>query len=339
MTLLIWVGFLVFVLVGVMLDLGVFQRKIHTLGLRQALTRIVIWVLLALAFNVFVFFLYEHDWFGATDIQRHQQSGWAAATQFLAGYLVEESLSADNLFVIAMILTYFAVPVFDQQRVLFWGILGAVVLRGIMIGVGVALIQQFNWIIYVFGGLLIVSAAKMLFMREDELDPEDSSLVKLARRVFPVTGQLQGNRFFVRMDRRLHATPMFLALVLVESSDVMFAIDSIPAVFAITQDPFLVFTSNIFAILGLRSMYFALAGFIEKFRYLKISLVFILGYVGVKMLVSHYFPISHLVSLSVIIGILTIGIVASVVAARREARHAATAGAVSGSGTDGTPAD
>jgi tellurite resistance protein TerC len=187
-----------------------------------------------------------------------------------------------------------------------------------MIGVGAALIQRFAWIMYVFGALLIVTAIKMLVMREDQLDPEDNLLLRLTRRVFPVTAQFHGSRFFVRVDGRLTATPMLLSLVVVESSDVMFAIDSIPAVFVITQDPFLVFTSNIFAILGLRSLYFVLAGFIEQFRYLKLSLVLILAYVGVKMLVSHYIKIDHVVSLGVIAVILAVGIVASMVAAKRE---------------------
>jgi tellurite resistance protein TerC len=318
MTLLIWVGFLVFIMTMVFLDLGVFHRKAHVPSIREAVAWTIAWVVMALVFNVLVYYLYEHDLFSPSDVARHQQSGSSAATQFFTGYLVEKSLSADNIFVIAVIFTYFCIPLREQHRVLFWGIMGAVILRGVMIGVGAALIQRFAWIMYVFGALLIVTAIKMLVMREDQLDPEDNLLLRLTRRVFPVTAQFHGSRFFVRVDGRLTATPMLLSLVVVESSDVMFAIDSIPAVFVITQDPFLVFTSNIFAILGLRSLYFVLAGFIEQFRYLKLSLVLILAYVGVKMLVSHYIKIDHVVSLGVIAVILAVGIVASMVAAKRE---------------------
>ena len=318
MTLLIWVGFLVFIMTMVFLDLGVFHRKAHVPSIREAVAWTIAWVVMALVFNVLVYYLYEHDLFSPSDVARHQQSGSSAATQFFTGYLVEKSLSADNIFVIAVIFTYFCIPLREQHRVLFWGIMGAVILRGVMIGVGAALIQRFAWIMYVFGALLIVTAIKMLVMREDQLDQEDNLLLRLTRRVFPVTAQFHGSRFFVRVDGRLTATPMLLSLVVVESSDVMFAIDSIPAVFVITQDPFLVFTSNIFAILGLRSLYFVLAGFIEQFRYLKLSLVLILAYVGVKMLVSHYIKIDHVVSLGVIAVILAVGIVASMVAAKRE---------------------
>jgi tellurite resistance protein TerC len=322
MTLLIWAGFLAFIMTMVFLDLGVFHRKAHVPSIREAVAWTIAWVVMALIFNVLIYYLYEHDLFSPSDVGRHQQSGLLAATQFFTGYLVEKSLSADNIFVIAVIFTYFCIPLREQHRVLFWGIMGAVILRGVMIGVGAALIQRFAWIMYVFGALLIVTAIKMLVMREDQLDPEDNLLLRLTRRVFPITAQFHGSRFFVRVDGRLTATPMLLSLVVVESSDVMFAIDSIPAVFVITQDPFLVFTSNIFAILGLRSLYFVLAGFIEQFRYLKLSLVLILAYVGVKMLVSHYFPIHHVVSLGVIAIILTVGIVASMLAAKRESPSA-----------------
>ena len=332
----IWIAFIAFVLLMLALDLGVFHRKAHVPTVREAVAWTIAWVVMALLFNVLVYYLYEHDLFSPSDVARHQQSGTVAATQFFTGYLVEKSLSADNIFVIAVIFTYFCVPLREQHRVLFWGIMGAVVLRGVMIGVGAALIQRFSWIMYVFGALLIVTAAKMLVMREDQLDPEDNLLLRLTRRVFPVSGQFHGSRFFVRIDGRLTATPMLLSLVVVESSDVMFAIDSIPAVFVITQDPFLVFTSNIFAILGLRSLYFVLAGFIEQFRYLKLSLVLILAYVGVKMLVSHFIPINHLVSLGVIAAILTVGILASIMATKREVREAESA-AGNDSGADGTP--
>jgi tellurite resistance protein TerC len=262
-------------------------------------------------FNVFVYFLYAKNWFGWTHIHSHQLTGSQAAIQFFTGYVIEKSLSLDNIFVIAMIFAYFRVPLAEQHRVLFWGILGAVVLRGVMIAMGAALIERFDWIIYVFGALLILSAVKMLVIRHDNLDPGKNPLVRLTRRLYPVSHDFDGSRFFTTMGDRRAVTPLFLALVLVESSDVIFAVDSIPAIFAITRDPFLVFTSNVFAILGLRSLYFALAGMMEKFRYLKMSLVFLLAYVGVKMMLAHHYPIPNPVSLAIIGGILSVGVLAS----------------------------
>jgi tellurite resistance protein TerC len=264
-----------------------------------------------------VFFLYERNWPWASVSTEHL-TGRQAATQFFTGYLLEKSLSVDNIFVIAMIFAYFAVPLNEQHRVLFWGILGAVVLRGVMIAAGASLIHRFEWIVYIFGGLLILSAMKMLIVRHDNIHPDRNLLVRLTRRLYPVTSDFHGSRFFVKLHGRRAATPLFLALALVESSDVMFAVDSIPAIFAVTRDPFLVFTSNIFAILGLRSLYFVLAGFMDRFRYLKMSLVFILAYVGVKMLLSHHYAIPNLVSLSVIGGMLAVGVLASLVAAKSD---------------------
>jgi tellurite resistance protein TerC len=245
-----------------------------------------------------------------------QLTGREAALQFFTGYLVEKSLSIDNVFVIAMIFAHFRVPLAEQHRVLFWGIFGAVVLRGMMIFGGIALIERFDWVVYVFGALLIFSAASMLIMRHDNLSPESNIMTRLVRRFYPVTTDFHGGHFFVPVDGVRHATPLFLALVLVETSDVTFAIDSIPAIFAITRDPFIVFTSNVFAILGLRSLYFVLAGLMEKFRYLKMSLVFLLAYIGVKMLLIHHYPIPNFVSLAVICGILSVGILASILAGK-----------------------
>ncbi len=318
MSYLIWIGFLVFVLSMVLLDLGVFHRKAHAFSIREAMAWTAFWIALSLAFNVLIYFLYEENWGGWTNFVTHHLTGREAATQFFTGYVLEKSLSVDNLFVIAMIFAFFAVPPAQQHRLLFWGIFGAVVLRGVMIALGAALIARFDWIVYIFGGLLLLSAAKMLMIRHDNIDPDKNLAVRLVRRFYPVSRHLDGGRFFVQHNGRRAATPLLLALVLIETSDVMFAVDSIPAVFAVTRDPFLVFTSNVFAILGLRSLYFVLAGFMDKFRYLKMSLVFVLAYVGVKMLLSHYYPIDNLVSLAIIAGILGVGVLGSILGARRD---------------------
>ncbi len=312
-TVLVWLGFLALIALIVALDLGVFHRKVHVISLPEALGWTTVWVALALVFNVGVYYLYELNPAG-WDMDTDQLSGAEAAIQFFTGYLVEKSLSIDNIFVIAMIFSHFKVPLAEQHRVLFWGILGAVVLRGIMIFGGIALLERFEWLVYIFGALLIYSAANMLVVRHDNLAPNDNVVIRLVKRVWPVTPDFHGSRFFVRIDGVRTATPLFLALVLVEASDVTFAIDSIPAIFAITRDPFIVFTSNIFAILGLRSLYFVLAGLMEKFRYLKMSLVFLLAYIGVKMILMHHFPIPNLVSLAIIGGILAVGILASILA-------------------------
>jgi tellurite resistance protein TerC len=311
MTLFVWGGFLAAIVVLVLWDLGVFRRRgePHALGAREALRRTGVWIGLALAFNVVVYFLYEYGMMGATGPQA--LSGREAALQFLAGYLIEESLSVDNLFVIALILTHFHIPRVYQHRLLFWGILGAVIMRGAMIAVGVALISRFEWVIYVFAGLLIASAVRLLLTKTEEMHPDRNLLVRFTRRWFHVTGPEHCGRFLVRVDDGLAVTPAFLALILIESSDVMFAVDSIPAVFAVTRDPFLIFTSNVFAILGLRSLYFAISGLMDRFRYLKVSLVVLLLFVGAKMLLVHHYPIPAPVSLAVIVAILAVGVTAS----------------------------
>lgn len=320
MSLWVWAAFLAFVLLMVALDLGVFHRKSRATSIAEALAWTAMWIALALAFNVFVYFLYQNDWGGGASVATEHLSGRQAAIQFFTGYLLEKSLSIDNVFVIAMIFAYFRVPLAEQHRVLFWGILGAVVLRGAMITIGAALFARFAWIVYVFGGLLILSAVKMLVVRHDNLEPDRNLAVRIVRRFYPVSSEFDGSRFFTKVDGRTAATPLFLSLVLVETSDVMFAVDSIPAIFAVTREPFLVFTSNVFAILGLRSLYFALAGFMERFRYLKLSLVFVLAYIGVKMLLSHHHPIPNLVSLAIIGGILAVGVLGSIFAASDTAR-------------------
>jgi tellurite resistance protein TerC len=318
MTIWIWSGFILVILLLLALDLCILHRHAHVIGVREALTWTVFWIALALVFNVFVYFAYEHHWCGIGREVGLELSGRKAALQFFTGYVIEKSLSLDNIFVIALIFAYFGVPAVYQHRVLFWGILGALVMRGIMIAAGAVLIRRFDWIVYVFGGLLLITAVKMLIARHDNLEPEKNPLVRLARRLYPVSEDYVEGRFFVRLDGQRAITPLFLVLLLVESTDVLFAVDSIPAIFAITHDPFLVFTSNVFAILGLRSLYFALAGVMHRFRYLKASLVFVLAFVGVKMILSHHHAIPTAVSLAIIAGILLVGIVASTVASRRD---------------------
>ena len=296
--------------VVVSLDLGVFHRKARVVTLPEALGWTAVWVTLALVFNIGIYYLYELNPAG-WDMDTEQLTGFEAALQYFTGYLVEKSLSIDNIFVIAMVFAHFQIPLADQHRVLFWGILGAVILRGVMILGGVVIIERFDWVVYLLGALLLFSAAKMLVLRQDNVVLEENLVVRLVRRVYPVTTTLHGSHFFVRVNGVRTATPLFLALVLVETSDVVFAIDSIPAIFAITRDPFIVFTSNVFAILGLRSLYFVLARLMEKFRYLKISLAFLLAFIGVKMILVHHYPIPNLVSLAIITGILSVGVIAS----------------------------
>ena len=314
----LWIGFIAAVLVMLAIDLGVFHRRTHVVKVTEAAIWTTVWVALALVFNVAVYYLYENHIFGIGATVGDELTGKQAALQFFTGYVIEKSLSLDNIFVIALIFTYFGVRAEYQHRVLFWGILGALVMRGVMIAAGTALIHRFNWITYVFGTLLILTAVKMLIARHDNLEPDKNPLVRLARRLYPVSDDFDGQRFFTRVDGRRAITPLFLVLLVVESTDMLFAIDSIPAIFAVTRDPFLVFTSNVFAILGLRSLYFVLAGVMDKFRYLKMSLVFLLAYVGVKMLLAHHFPIPTTASLAIIGGILSVGVLASLLAGHRD---------------------
>ncbi len=320
-----WIAFLVLVLAGVTLDLGVFNKTPRVPRTREALAWTGFWVTLALSFAVLVYYIYELNWTGV-GITSNDWSGSEAVTLFLTGYLIEYSLSLDNIVVIALIFTHFRVPLAYQHRVLFWGVLGALVLRFTLIVIGAALIAQFAWITYVFGGFLIYSAARMLVATEDELEPEKNVFVRLAERFFPVHDAFHGHRFFISMNGRRYATRLFIVLLLVESSDVIFAVDSIPAIFAITTEPFIVFTSNVFAILGLRSLYFALAPLMDRFRYLKMSLVFLLAFVGVKLIVAHHLHIPPPLTLAVILGIISVGAVASVIASAAETRAAARPG-------------
>jgi tellurite resistance protein TerC len=265
-TAILWGAFNLFVLGMLALDLGVFHRKSHDVGLREALTWTGVWITLAMLFNLFVYYYFDKE----------------KAIEFFTGYVIEKSLSVDNIFVIIMIFSYFKVPTSYQHKVLFWGILGALVMRVIFILAGIELIHRFHWLIYIFGGFLIITGIRMLTAGEAKLEPEKNPLAKLARKLFPFTESFEGDRFFVRRDAKLWATPLFLVVVLIEATDLIFAVDSIPAILAISEDPFIVYTSNVFAILGLRSLYFALAGVEKYFQYLKYGLSTILIFCGGK---------------------------------------------------------
>ena len=351
-----WGGFTVLILVLLALDLGVFHRKAHVVSVKEALGLSAVWIAFGLSFAVFVYYGYENHWLElGADIDSVDgiiNDGQSATLKYLTGYIVEKSLSVDNIFVIALLFGFFAVPELYQHRVLFWGVLGALIMRAVMILIGATLIAQFHWILYVFGAFLILTAIKMFFLKPDNTDPNQNIVVRLTRRLFPVTSRYHGEHFLVRAGSTaskeselpgapaarddavaaakpgtLMITPLALALVMVESTDLIFAVDSIPAIFAITTDPFLVFTSNVFAILGLRSLYFALAGMLTKFRFLKPALAIVLLVVGIKMLVAgtlrellgEYF---NFYLLAVVLLILAIGILASVMDNARQRKVA-----------------
>jgi tellurite resistance protein TerC len=284
------------------LDLGVFHRRAHTVKFREALIWSVAWIALAAIFTVVIFF-----WHGRTP-----------ALEFVTGYVIELSLSVDNLFVFLLIFRFFQVPPIHQHKVLFWGILGALIMRAIFIAAGVSLIERFHWVIYVFGAFLIYSGIKLFFQDEAEIHPEKNPVLRLFRRWVPVTKDYVGNKFFVR-NPGLYATPLFVVLLVVETTDLLFAVDSIPAILAITRDAFIVYTSNVFAILGLRSMYFALAGMMEMFRYLHYGLSLVLVFVGAKMLASHYVEIPTYLALTAVAGVLAISVIASVANPKKKA--------------------
>jgi tellurite resistance protein TerC len=319
MTELVWVGFLVLFLTLLFLDLSVLHRESAELSVRQALFWTLVWVSVACSFTVVIYGLYEDRWFGFVP-GPGVADGTDAVVQFVTGYLLEWSLSVDNIFVIALIFAYLKIPALYQYRVLFWGIVGAIVLRGLMIVAGAALLRHFDWMFYVFGAVLLLSALRMLRDDDTERDFGSSFPARLVRRFVPVTDKIDRARFFVRQEGQLFATPLFVALIMVELTDVVFAVDSIPAILAITRDPFLVFTSNAFAILGLRSLYFAVAGLMAMFRYLRYSLVLILAFVGVKMLLVSKYHVPNVVSLGIILGTLAGGIVASLIATKIEKR-------------------
>lgn len=290
-----WIGFNVFVLLMLALDLGVFNRKEHVISIKEAMTWSGVWIALAMCFNTLIYY-----W-----------QGQAKALEFFTGYVIEKSLSVDNIFVFVLIFTYFKIPSIHQHKILFWGIIGALIMRAFFIFAGVALLEKFHWMIYFFGALLIYTGYKMLVQIEREFDPEKSPIIKLFRRIMPVTNELHDGNFFVKQSGKRFATPLFLVLILVETTDLIFAVDSIPAILAITQDQFIVYTSNVFAILGLRSLYFALAGMMDKFRYLSKGLALILMFVGLKMLIVDFYKIPILIALLVIAVILIISIIAS----------------------------
>jgi tellurite resistance protein TerC len=298
---LFWILFNLFVLAMLALDLGVLNRRPHSIRFREALGWSVMWVALAIAFAVVVYF-----WHGRT-----------ASLEFATGYLIELSLSIDNLFVFLVIFRYFRVPGELQHRVLFWGILGALITRGAFILVGVGLIRQFDWIIYIFGALLVWSGFKLLRQGDTEIDPEKNPVLKLFRRWMPVTDEYVGNKFWVRQSG-LYATPLVVVLLVVETTDILFAVDSIPAVLAITLNAFIVYTSNVFAIMGLRSMYFAVAGMMDYFEYLHYGLSAVLVFIGGKMLLSHYYKLPTHIALATVLGVLLISVLASVVFPRKK---------------------
>lgn len=293
----LWTGFIVFVFIMLALDLGVFHRKSHEVKIREALIWSAVWISLALIFNYGIFIF----------------MGKEKAIEFLTGYVIEKSLSIDNLFVFIMVFTYFNVEPKYQHKILFWGILGALIMRAIFIFAGVALISMFHWIIYVFGGFLIFTGVKMLFQKDEKLDPNKNPLVIIFKKFFPVTQEMHGSKFFVKRNARTVATPLFIVLLVIEFTDLIFAVDSIPAILAISKDTFIIFTSNVFAILGLRALYFALAGITKYFYYLKYGLSAILVFVGIKMIMAEFYKIPIVYSLLSILGILLISILFSIV--------------------------
>jgi len=344
----VWAAFIGFVLLMLALDLGIFHRHAHVVTIKEALFWSGIWISLGLAFSILIYFGYENHWLGlggsVDAVDGLINDGQTAMVKYITGYIVEKSLSVDNVFVIAMVFGFFAVPAIYQHRVLFWGVLGALVMRGVMIIVGARLVAEFHWILYVFGVFLIITGIKMLALKAESTDPNKNLVVRLTRRFFPVTARFHGEHFIVRAGAAasrepevpggpavvdpvvksakpgtLMLTPLALALIMVETIDLIFAVDSIPAIFAITTDPFLIFTSNVFAILGLRSLYFALAGMIDKFRYLKVSLAVVLLLVGVKMLAAEWFKELlgknfNFYVLGMVLLVLTVGVVASLFA-------------------------
>ncbi|WP_291274346.1 TerC family protein [Flavobacterium sp.] len=304
----VWIIFLCAIAVFLALDLGVFNKNPHVISSKEASQWTVLWVTLSFIFSGIIHMLYAHQYIdNPTNLTPYQ-----ASIKYITGYLIELSLSADNIFVIAIIFSSFKIPQKFQHRVLFWGILGAIFFRGLMIFLGVALINKFDWITYVFGGFLIFTALKMLFTKEEEdFNPKDSKVYKIIGKIFPIKHEIHGQKFFVRENGINYVTPLFIALIVIELMDVIFAVDSVPAILAITADPFLVFSSNIFAILGLRSMYFFLANMLEKFSYIEYSLIAILTFVGIKMLLVHHYKLPEWASLSFIALALTFGVVFS----------------------------
>jgi tellurite resistance protein TerC len=298
----VWIGFIAFVVLLLAIDLGVFHRKSHEVKIKEALIWSAVWISLAFIFNYGIYIF----------------MGKEKALEFLTGYLIEKSLSVDNLFVFIMLFTFFKVEPQYQHKVLFWGILGALIMRAIFIFAGVALISRFHWIIYIFGAFLVFTGIKMLFHKDEEVSPDKNPLVRLFKKFFPVSEKMHGGNFFVKINSKTVATPLFIVLLVVEFTDLIFAVDSIPAILAISTDSFIIFTSNVFAILGLRALYFALAGITQYFHYLKYGLSAILVFVGVKMVIVGFYKIPIFYSLLTILGILIVSIVLSVIFPQKE---------------------
>jgi tellurite resistance protein TerC len=295
-----WIGFHVFIFLMLAIDLGIFNRKEHKVPVKEAVIWSAVWISLALLFALLIYL--DPDF------------GKIRALEFITGYVLEYSLSVDNIFVFILIFSYFGVKDQYQHKILFWGILGALIMRGIFILTGVALINKFHWIVLIFGTFLVYTGLKMLTNNEMAVDPEKNRIVRFFRKILPVSDQLHGSRLFIRHDRKTYATPLFIVLLIIESSDLIFAVDSIPAILAISKDVFIVYTSNIFAILGLRSLYFAVAGIMGYFRFLKIGLAFVLTFVGLKMLASFLsIEIPIVLSLIIIVSLLLISVLASIV--------------------------
>ncbi|HPA35132.1 MAG TPA: TerC family protein [Chitinophagales bacterium] len=301
-----WIGFNAFVLIMLALDLGVFHKKTHEVKVKEALIWTAVWIALAMVFNAGIFHFF----------------GKEKGVEFLTGYVIEKSLSVDNIFVFIMVFSYFQIPTKYQHKVLFWGVLGALVMRAIFIFAGVALISKFHWIIYIFGGFLIFTGFKMLFQEDKPIEPEKNPLIKLVRKILPVSNELHGDKFIIKQGAKTIATPLLLVLVLIEFTDLIFAVDSIPAILAISKDPFIVYTSNVFAIMGLRSLYFALSGITQYFVYLKYGLAAILIFVGTKMSIVDFYKVPVLLSLLIIVTILAISVIASLMVKSTEDKKA-----------------
>lgn len=301
-TIYLWIGFNVFVLLMLALDLGVFHRKAHEVNIKEAIIWSIVWITLALIFNYGVYIY----------------MGKVKALEFFTGYILEKSLSVDNIFVFILVFSFFKVPSKYQHKILFWGILGALVMRIILIFSGVALLTKFHWLIYVFGAFLIFTGIKMLIQKEQQISPDKNILVRLFKKIYPVTDDYHHDKFFVKIDGKKLATPMFVVLLVIEFTDLVFAVDSIPAILAITNDTFIVYTSNVFAILGLRALYFALAGVMKYFRFLKIGLSVILVFVGSKMCLVDFYKFPITLSLGIIISILLISVLASLIKPKKE---------------------
>ena len=300
----VWLAFLVFVGLMLIVDLGIFNRKEHVIKIKEALIWSAVWISLSLIFNFGIYFFL----------------GKEKALEFLTGYLIEKFLSVDNLFVFIMLFSFFNVNPKYQHKVLYWGIIGAIIMRAIFIFTGVALINKFHWLIYIFGVFLIFTGIKMLFDKGEKVKPAKNPLVRLFKKIIPVTNEMHGSNFFVKNNLKAFATPLFIALIVIEFTDLIFAVDSIPAILAISHDTFIIFTSNVFAILGLRTLYFALAGMTAYFYYLKYGLSFILVFVGIKMSISRYYEISMEYSLLVIVGVLIICILTSIMFPHKDER-------------------